>query len=86
MIGINNSTLDSFRDGGKFQYVDFAFSHVRLMILEGADIIYFGAQSTRPMASRISFEEELDRLMSVLEAVIKVPEMDGKFISVETFY
>ena len=60
-----------------------ADSHVRLMISEGVDI---GAQSTRPMASRIYADEELDRLISVLEAVQGMPEMEGKLISVDTFY
>ncbi|MCI91103.1 folic acid synthesis protein fol1-like, partial [Trifolium medium] len=56
------------------------------MISEGADIIDIGAQSTRPMASRISVEEELGRLIPVLEAVMSMPEVEGKLISVDTFY
>nr|KJB50549.1 hypothetical protein B456_008G176100 [Gossypium raimondii] len=52
----------------------------------GADIIDIGAQSTRPMASRISAEEELDRLIPVLEAVLEMPEMEEKLVSVDTFY
>uniref|UniRef100_A0A7N2LXK9 Pterin-binding domain-containing protein n=1 Tax=Quercus lobata TaxID=97700 RepID=A0A7N2LXK9_QUELO len=68
-MGILNVTLDSFSDGGKFVSVEVAVIQARLMISEGADMINIGAQSTRPMASRISAEEELDRLMPVLEAV-----------------
>ncbi|KAG8644823.1 folate synthesis bifunctional protein, mitochondrial [Manihot esculenta] len=86
VMGVINLTPDSFSDGGKFQSVDSIVSHVCSMISEGADIIDFGAQSTRPMASRISPQEELDRLMPVLEAVAKIPEMNGKLISVDTFY
>ncbi|EOY01648.1 Dihydropterin pyrophosphokinase / Dihydropteroate synthase-like protein [Theobroma cacao] len=54
--------------------------------IEGADIVDIGAQSTLPMASRISAEEELDRLNPVLEAVLGMSEMKGKLISVDTFY
>ncbi|KAJ9160466.1 hypothetical protein P3X46_025866 [Hevea brasiliensis] len=86
VMGVINLTPDSFSDGGKFQSVDSVVSHVCSMISDGADIIDFGAQSTRPMASRISPQEELDRLMPVLEAVVKIPEMNGKLISVDTFY
>ncbi|KAJ6726615.1 FOLIC ACID SYNTHESIS PROTEIN FOL1 [Salix purpurea] len=86
VMGILNLTPDSFSDGGKFQSVEAAVSQVRLMISEGADMIDLGAQSTRPMASRISPQEELDRLIPVLEATLKMPEMNGKLISVDTFY
>ena len=63
-----------------------AVTQARLMISEGVDMIDIGAQSTRPMASRISAEEELDRLMPVLEAVARMPEAEGKLISVDTLY
>lgn len=86
VMGILNVTPDSFSDGGKFLSVEAAVSQARLMISEGADMIDIGAQSTRPMASRISVEEELDRLIPVLEAVIGMPEAEGKLISVDTFY
>ena len=68
-MGILNVTLDSFSDGGKFVSVEVVVTQARLMISEGADMINIGAHSTRPMASRISAEEELDRLMPVLEVV-----------------
>lgn len=86
MMGILNLTPDSFSDGGKFQSVEAAVSQVRFMILEGADIIDIGAQSTRPMASRLSAQEELDRLIPVLDAVLKMPEVEGKLLSVDTFH
>ncbi|XP_010551367.1 PREDICTED: folate synthesis bifunctional protein, mitochondrial isoform X2 [Tarenaya hassleriana] len=85
VMGILNLTPDSFSDGGKFQSLDSAVSRVLSMATEGADIIDIGAQSTRPMASRISAQEELDRLIPVLEAVRVMPEMEGKLISVDTF-
>lgn len=86
VMGILNLTPDSFSDGGNFQSVNSAVSQVRLMISEGADMIDIGAQSTRPMASRISVEEELGRLIPVLETVMSMPEVEGKLISVDTFY
>lgn len=86
VMGILNLTPDSFSDGGKFQSVEAAISQVRSMISEGADMIDIGAQSTRPMASRISVQQELDRLIPVLEAVVGMPEAEGKIISVDTFY
>lgn len=86
VMGILNLTPDSFSDGGKFQSVEAAVSQVRSMISEGADMIDIGAQSTRPMATKISAEKELERLIPVLEAVLAMPEMEGKLISVDTFY
>nr|DAD31501.1 TPA_asm: hypothetical protein HUJ06_010352 [Nelumbo nucifera] len=85
-MDVLNLTPDSFSDGGKFQSVETAVSQVCLMLSEGADIIDIGAQYTRPFASRISAEEELDRLIPVLEAVLEIPELEGKFLSVDTFY
>ncbi|KAK9676053.1 hypothetical protein RND81_11G050700 [Saponaria officinalis] len=86
VMGILNLTPDSFSDGGKFLSKENAVSQVQKMIYEGADIIDLGAQSTRPMAMRISPEEELERLIPILEAVKDIVEEDGKFISVDTFY
>ncbi|KAH6807236.1 Dihydropterin pyrophosphokinase / Dihydropteroate synthase [Perilla frutescens var. frutescens] len=86
IMGILNVTPDSFSDGGKFLSVEAAVSQVRSMLMEGADIVDLGAQSTRPMASQLSPEQELDRLIPVLEAVKGMPEMEGKLISVDTFH
>lgn len=86
IMGILNLTPDSFSDGGKYLSVEAAVSQVRLMLSEGADIIDFGAQSTRPMATQISPEEELERLVPVLDIVKQMPEVEGKILSVDTFY
>ncbi|CAN8229998.1 unnamed protein product [Cochlearia groenlandica] len=85
VMGILNITPDSFSDGGQFQSIDSVVFRVREMISEGADIIDIGAQSTRPMATRITSQEELERLLPVLEAVRAMPEMEEKLISVDTF-
>ncbi|GJZ92255.1 folate synthesis bifunctional protein, mitochondrial [Tanacetum coccineum] len=86
VMGILNLTPDSFSDGGKFDSVGSAISRVKTMVSEGADIIDLGAQSTRPMATKISVEEELDRLIPVLEKILELPEIEGKMLSVDTFY
>ncbi|CAO2830189.1 unnamed protein product [Amaranthus hypochondriacus] len=86
VMGVLNLTPDSFSDGGSFQSVDTAVAKVRQMISDGADIIDIGAQSTRPMATRISAEEELERVVPVLEAVKDLIEEEGRILSVDTFY
>lgn len=86
IMGILNVTPDSFSDGGKFLSVDAAVSQVRSMLAEGADIVDLGAQSTRPMATRVSPEEEMERLIPILEAVKDMEEMEGKLISIDTFH
>jgi len=86
VMGVLNLTPDSFSDGGKFQQVEAAISQAKLLISEGADIIDIGAQSTRPFAKRLSPNEELERLVPVLDEIMKIPEMDGKLLSVDTFY
>jgi dihydropteroate synthase len=71
VMGILNFTPDSFSDGGKFNTLDSAMRHAEQMLKDGADIIDIGAESTRPYGSqKISAEEELDRLMPVLEKIL----------------
>ncbi|GLJ08536.1 hypothetical protein SUGI_0090900 [Cryptomeria japonica] len=85
VMGVLNLTPDSFSDGGQYISVDDAVAQVRLMISEGADMIDIGAQSTRPGAKRVSSEEELSRILPVLEAVRHIPEAQDKILSVDTF-
>ncbi|GAB2295911.1 hypothetical protein Dimus_030059 [Dionaea muscipula] len=86
VMGVLNLTPDSFSDGGKYQSVESAVAQVHRMISDGADIIDLGAQSTRPLASRVSVEEELDRLIPILEACRCIATAEGKLLSVDTFY
>jgi 2-amino-4-hydroxy-6-hydroxymethyldihydropteridine diphosphokinase/dihydropteroate synthase len=86
IMGILNLTPDSFSDGGNFQQVEAAISQAKLLISQGADIIDIGAQSTRPFAKKLSPREELERLIPVLDEVTKIPEVEGKLLSVDTFY
>lgn len=68
-MGILNVTPDSFSDGGRYATLDHARSQAQKMILEGADIIDVGGESTRPGAKSIGLQEELDRVVPVLEAL-----------------
>jgi len=69
VMGILNVTPDSFSDGGRFVSLDTALAHAEAMTLAGADIIDVGGESTRPGAEEISLQEELDRVMPVIEGV-----------------
>ncbi len=69
VMGILNVTPDSFSDGGKFFSRKLALEQARRMCLEGADVIDVGGESTRPGASSVSAEEELQRVIPVIEAI-----------------
>ncbi len=70
IMGILNVTPDSFSDGGKFIGLDAALRQTEAMLDSGADIIDIGGESTRPGAADVSEQQELDRVMPVLEAVV----------------
>jgi len=82
IMGILNITPDSFSDGGDFFTVDRAVERGIQMAEEGADIIDIGAESTRPGAEPIPTDEELQRLLPVLEQLLKKTEVP---ISVDTY-
>lgn len=67
VMGILNVTPDSFSDGGQFHRPDYALRHAQDMINQGADIIDIGGESTRPGAAEVSVQEELDRVIPLLE-------------------
>lgn len=67
IMGILNVTPDSFSDGGKYNSIDNAMFQAENMIKAGADILDIGGESTRPGYTQISEEEEISRVMSVLE-------------------
>jgi len=69
IMGILNVTPDSFSDGGQFVSVDAAVAHAEQMISEGADIIDVGGESTRPGGEAVSVEEEIARVVPVIEAL-----------------
>lgn len=83
MMGIVNVTPDSFSDGGDFHVTEAAVRHARDMAALGADIVDLGGESTRPGSDPVGVQEELDRVMPVLDALaeagLSVP------ISIDTY-
>lgn len=73
IMGIVNVTPDSFYDGGRHSQHDAALAHAHKLIQEGADILDIGGESTRPGAQPISLQEELDRIMPVIEGLHDAP-------------
>lgn len=71
IMGIVNITPDSFSDGGRYFAVDQAVAQAQALVAQGADLLDLGAESTRPGASAVSEQEELDRLLPVLSEVLK---------------
>ncbi len=69
IMGILNVTPDSFSDGGKFNTITAALRHTEQMIKDGAEIIDIGGESTRPGYVIISDEEEISRIVPVIEAI-----------------
>lgn len=82
-MGILNVTPDSFSDGRNDLVSDFAFKHAERMIMEGADIIDVGGESTRPGATAVSVDEELSRVLPIIETLTDVhPHIT---ISIDTY-
>ena len=75
VMGIVNVTPDSFSDGGHHLHSEAAIFHARKLVAEGADILDIGGESTRPGAKAVSLQEELDRVMPVIEGLhdVSVP-------------
>lgn len=71
VMAIFNATPDSFSDGGRFFSPDQAARRVETLIAEGADIIDVGGESTRPGSRRISADEEIDRVVPIIEIIVK---------------
>jgi dihydropteroate synthase len=71
LMGIVNVTPDSFSDGGKFLDPQAAIDHALQLVADGADFLDIGGESTRPYAEPVSADEELERVLSVIEAVAR---------------
>jgi dihydropteroate synthase len=67
VMGVLNITPDSFSDGGQFFFFDQAIAHAEQMIDEGADMIDIGGESTRPGSEFVSVEEELRRVLPIID-------------------
>lgn len=82
IMGILNITPDSFSDGSRFNQLDRALFHAEKMMEEGAAIIDVGGESTRPGAIYVSEQEELDRVVPVIEQLVKKLDV---MISIDTY-
>ena len=82
IMGILNITPDSFSDGSKFNHLDVALKHAEQMLNEGATIIDIGGESTRPGAAFVSEQEELERVIPVIEALSKNLDV---MLSIDTY-
>ena len=82
IMGILNVTPDSFSDGGKYNNLDSALEQAKKMVEDGVDIIDIGGESTRPGHTQISVEEEIGRVVPVIEMLSK--ELDV-IISIDTY-
>jgi dihydropteroate synthase len=72
-MGVVNITPDSFSDGGRFFDPALAVAHARKLAEDGADLIDIGGESTRPGAAPVSVQQELDRVIPVLEKISDLP-------------
>ena len=85
LMGVLNVTPDSFSDGGNYSTIESALAQAENMVKSGVDIIDIGGQSTRPGAAEISLEEEIDRVIPVLQILRQKAEIFGSVpISVDT--
>ena len=84
IMGIVNITPDSFSDGGKYLHAEAAVQHAKRLVTEGADILDLGAETTKPGSDPVTEEEELKRLLPVLDALLKDQEIKIP-ISIDTY-
>ncbi|MCC3450242.1 MAG: dihydropteroate synthase [Microcoleus sp. PH2017_29_MFU_D_A] len=85
LMGVLNVTPDSFSDGGDFNTIESALAQAENMVKSGVDIIDIGGQSTRPGAAEISLEEEIDRVIPVIEMLRQKADIFSSVpISVDT--
>ncbi len=82
VMGIVNVTPDSFSDGGRFASTELAVAHAMQLIQDGADILDIGGESTRPSAIPVSLDEELNRVIPVIQALSKLASVP---ISIDTY-
>ncbi len=81
VMGVLNVTPDSFSDGGRFNQIDSALARAREMVADGAAFIDVGGESTRPGATPVPLQEELDRVCPVVEAIARALDV---VVSVDT--
>jgi dihydropteroate synthase len=86
VMGVLNTTPDSFSDGGQFNSVSTALTQAQALVQGGVDILDIGGQSTRPGATTVTVEEELQRVVPVIEAIRRSDDdrLSATVISVDT--
>lgn len=84
VMGVINSTPDSFYEGSRFTGIDAILSHTEKMIREGAAVIDIGGQSTRPGSQPVGEQEELQRIIASIDAIHR--RFPDVFISADTYY
>jgi dihydropteroate synthase len=84
IMGVLNVTPDSFSDGGRFARRPDAIERAVAMVEEGADVIDIGGESTRPGAAPVSADEEIDRVLPVLDALARESRFDAVPLSIDT--
>jgi dihydropteroate synthase len=82
-MGVLNATPDSFSDGGRYYKPNLAVKHINYMLENGADIIDIGGESTRPGSDPVSIEEELKRIIPIIDEIKKFD--NNVLISVDTY-
>lgn len=82
VMGIVNVTPDSFSDGGKYESTEKAVEHAMQLVAEGADILDIGGESTRPGATPVRLQDELVRVIPVIERLLKIA---GVPLSIDTY-
>ena len=81
LMGIVNVTPDSFSDGGQFFQLEQAVEHALGLVKQGADLLDIGGESTRPYSDSVSLQEELDRVVPVVEQILA---REDAIISIDT--
>ncbi len=81
VMGVVNTTPDSFSDGGKFDTTEKAFEHARHLISQGVDILDIGGESTRPGSRQVDLDEELARTVPLISAIREISDIP---ISIDT--
>jgi dihydropteroate synthase len=81
VMGVINTTPDSFSDGGQFATIDNAFNHALRLIDDGVDILDVGGESTRPGSDQVSLEQELARTIPLIKLIREVSELP---VSIDT--
>ena len=81
VMGVINTTPDSFSDGGQFNTTEKAFLHAKKLIMDGVDILDVGGESTRPGSRQVDLVEELDRTVPLIKAIREISSIP---ISIDT--